>query len=267
MKINIIEKMAETPLVFDGAMGTIIYEKGVFINACFDELNLTNPNLIKSIHKEYVEAGADVILTNTFGANLFKLEKFGLADKIYDINFQGAKNAKEIADENTYVLGSVGPCISKGKIITEENKEKLIKSYELQLSALKDANVDGVIFETYHNLEEVEIAVKMAKNLNLATIVSLACTKEQETLNGLDIKIAISKLDENPNIDAIGFNCIIGPHAMLSALENVINLTEKPFIVEPNAGHPQNIDGRMIYMSTPEYFTTYCQNYIRHKCC
>ena len=92
MKINIIEKMAETPLVFDGAMGTIIYEKGVFINACFDELNLTNPNLIKSIHKEYVDAGADVILTNTFGANLFKLEKFGLADKIYDINFQGAKN-------------------------------------------------------------------------------------------------------------------------------------------------------------------------------
>lgn len=263
MKINIIEKMAETPLVFDGAMGTIIYEKGVFINACFDELNLTNPNLIKSIHKEYVDAGADVILTNTFGANLFKLEKFGLADKIYDINFQGVKNAKEIADENTYVLGSVGPCISKGKIITEENKEKLIKSYELQLSALKNAEVDGVIFETYHNLEEVEIAVKMAKNLNLATIVSLACTKEQETLNGLDIKTAISKLDKNPNIDAIGFNCIIGPHAMLSALENVINLTEKPFIVEPNAGHPQNIDGRMIYMSTPEYFTTYCQNYIR----
>lgn len=263
MKTNIIEKMSETPLVFDGAMGTIIYEKGVFINACFDELNLTNPNLIKSIHQEYVDAGADVILSNTFGANLFKLEKFGLADKIYDINLQGAKNAKEVAGDKVYVLASIGPCIAKGKIITEENKEKLIKSYELQLSALKEGKVDGVIFETYHNLEEIEIASRMAKELGLPVIVSLACTKEQETLNGLDIKIAISKLDKNSNIDAIGLNCIIGPHAMLSVLENVINLTEKPFIVEPNAGHPQNIDGRMIYMSTPEYFTTYSQNYIR----
>ena len=263
MKTNIIEKMSETPLVFDGAMGTIIYEKGVFINACFDELNLTNPNLIKSIHQEYVDAGADVILTNTFGANIFKLEKFGLADKTYDINFQGAKNAKEVAGDKVYVLASIGPCLSKGKILTEENKEKLLKSYKLQLSALKDAQIDGVIFETYHNLEEIEIAAQMAKEYDFPTIVSLACTKEQETLNGLDIKIAISKLDKNPNIDAIGLNCIIGPHAMLSVLENVINLTEKPFIVEPNAGHPQNIDGRMIYMSTPEYFTTYSQNYIR----
>lgn len=263
MKTNIIEKMSETPLVFDGAMGTIIYEKGIFINACFDELNLTNPNLIKSIHQEYVDAGADVILTNTFGANIFKLENFGLADKTYDINFQGAKNAKEVAGDKVYVLASIGPCLSKGKILTEENKEKLLKSYKLQLSALKDAQIDGVIFETYHNLEEIEIAAQMAKEYDFPTIVSLACTKEQETLNGLDIKIAISKLDKNPNIDAIGLNCIIGPHAMLSVLENVINLTEKPFIVEPNAGHPQNIDGRMIYMSTPEYFTTYSQNYIR----
>ena len=262
-RINIVEKMNETPLVFDGAMGTVIYEKGVFINACYDELNLTRADLIKSIHQEYIDAGADVILTNTFGANEFKLEKFGLANKIYEINYAGARLAKEIAGENVYVLGSVGPCLNKGSSITVENIEKLKSNYETQIKALYDGGVDGIIFETHHNLEEIELGVKIAKQYNLPTIVSLACRKEKETLSGLNIKDAIKNLDKNDNIDAVGLNCIIGPHAMLSVLEDVINLTSKPFIVEPNAGHPQNVDGRMIYMSTPEYFTTYAQNYIR----
>ena len=262
-RINIVEKMNETPLVFDGAMGTVIYEKGVFINACYDELNLTRADLIKSIHQEYIDAGADVILTNTFGANEFKLEKFGLVNKIYEINYAGARLAKEIAGENVYVLGSVGPCLNKGSSITVENIEKLKSNYETQIKALYDGGVDGIIFETHHNLEEIELGVKIAKQYNLPTIVSLACRKEKETLSGLNIKDAIKNLDKNDNIDAVGLNCIIGPHAMLSVLEDVINLTSKPFIVEPNAGHPQNVDGRMIYMSTPEYFTTYAQNYIR----
>ncbi|MBO6087692.1 bifunctional homocysteine S-methyltransferase/methylenetetrahydrofolate reductase [bacterium] len=255
--------MNETPLVFDGAMGTVIYERGVFINACYDELNLTNPNLIKSIHQEYVDAGCDVILTNTFGANKFKLEKYGLGNKTFEINYEGAKIALETAGENIYVLGCVGPCIQKGASITVENADKLKENYEIQIKALKDGGVDGIIFETFHNFEELEIAVKIAKTQDLPVIVSLACKKEKETLNGLDIKEAIKRLDNNKNIDAVGMNCIIGPHAMLSLVEDVVNLTSKPFIVEPNAGHPQNVDGRMIYMSTPEYFATYSQNFIR----
>lgn len=261
--LNLIDKMSDTPLIFDGAMGTVIYEKGVFINACYDELNLTNPNLIKSIHQEYVDAGCDVILTNTFGANRFKLEKFGLADKIYDINYQGAKLALDVAGEDVYVLGCVGPCLQKGEFITVENSDKLKENYEIQLKALKDGGVDGIIFETYHNFEELDIAVKIAKNLDLPVIASIAFKKEKETLNGLALKDAIKRLDNNENIDAVGMNCIIGPHAMLSLVEDAINLTSKPFIVEPNAGHPQNVDGRMIYMSTPEYFATYAQNFIR----
>ena len=262
-KINIIEKMKETPLVFDGAMGTVIYEKGIFINACFDELNLTKPDLIQAIHREYIDAGADVILTNTFGANQFKLEKFGLANKVYDINYAGAKLGSEAAGENIYLLGSVGPCLNKGSSLTVENIDKLKENYEQQIKGLKEGGVDGIILETHHNLEEIELATKIVKKYNLPLIVSLACRKEKETLSGLNIKDAVIHLDKNNNIDAIGMNCIIGPHAMLSLLEDVINLTDKPFIVEPNAGHPQNVDGRMIYMSTPEYFTTYSQNYIR----
>ncbi len=262
-KTNIIDKMNETPLVFDGAMGTVIYEKGVFINACFDELNLTRPDLIKSIHKEYIDAGADVILTNTFGANKFKLEKFGLGNKVYNINYAGAKLAVETACENTYVLGCVGPCLSKGTSITVENIDKLKENYETQIKGLYDGGVDGIILETHHNLEEIDLASAIVKKYNLPLIASLACRKEKETLSGLNIKDAVKILDKNNKIDAIGMNCIVGPHAMLSLLEDVIDLTSKPFIVEPNAGHPQNVDGRMIYMSTPEYFTTYSQNYIR----
>lgn len=264
-RINIIDKMNETPLVFDGAMGTVIYEKGVFINACFDELNLTRPDLIKSIHKEYIEAGADVILTNTFGANKFKLEKFGLGNKIYDINLAGAKLAREEAGVNIYVLGSIGPCLSKGSSLTIENIDELKENYKAQIKGLADGGVDGFIMETHHNMDEIKFGAELIKKIcpNQPLIVSLACKKEKETLSGLDIKEAVKQLDKNNNIDAIGLNCIIGPHAMLSVLEDVINLTSKPFIVEPNAGHPQNVDGRMIYMSTPEYFTTYSQNYIR----
>ncbi len=261
--LNVIDKMKETPLVFDGAMGTVIYEKGVFINACYDELNLTNPSLIKSIHKEYIDAGCDVILTNTFGANSFKLEKYGLANKTYDINFQGAKIALESAADNIYVLGSIGPYLPNGTSLTVENVSKLKDDYKTQIQALSDGGVDGIIFESFYNIEELEIAAHIAKSFELPVIASLACKKEKETLSGLDIKKAVKILDENKDIDSIGMNCVIGPHAMLSALEDVIALTSKPFIVEPNAGHPQNVDGRMIYMSTPEYFTTYSQNYIR----
>ena len=260
---NIINKMAETPLIFDGAMGTVIYEKGVFINACYDELNLTNPDLIKSIHQEYIDAGCDVILTNTFGANRFKLEKYGLANKIYDINFMGAKTALEVAGDEVYVLGCVGACLPQGSFLTSENFDNLKESYKFQIQGLKDGGVDGIILETFSNFEEIELAAQIVKEYDLPLIVSLACKKEKETLNGLSIKEAIKRLDKNQNIDAVGLNCIVGPHAMLSLIEDVISLTSKPFVVEPNAGYPQNVDGRMIYMSTPEYFATYAQNYIR----
>ncbi len=255
--------MIETPLVFDGAMGTMIYQKGIFINTCFDELNITNPKLIKSIHEEYINAGADVILTNTFGANKFKLKKYGLSDKIYEINYAGAKIAKETAPENVYVMGCIGPCYTKGSVITAENINEIKDSYEVQIKALKDAGADGIMFESFFNLEELQEAAVIAKSFDMSVIASISCTKEHETREGLNIKNAILKLDLNKNIDAIGLNCVIGPHAMLTMLEEVINLTSKPFVVEPNAGNPEYIDGRMIYMTTPEYFATYCQNYVR----
>ena len=261
MKTPFLSRIKTTPLIFDGAMGTVIYEKGVFLNTCYDELNLTNPDLIKSIHQSYVDAGADVILTNTFGANRITLEKYGLADKVKEINIAGAKLAKSISEE-VYVLGSIGSNLSSGEILTPENIEQVKDSYREQISALVEAKVDGIIFETFFDIEELLLASSIAKEFDIPVIASMTLTKEMETPKGLSIVTALKKLDKSQSVDILGLNCSIGPHAMLSAVEKVIGSISKPLVVQPNAGHPQKRDGRMIYLSTPEYFTSYCKNYI-----
>ncbi len=261
MKTPFLSRIKTTPLIFDGAMGTVIYEKGVFLNTCYDELNLTNPDLIKSIHQDYVDAGADVILTNTFGANKIKLEKYGLANKVREINIAGAKLAKSISEE-VYVLGSIGSNLSSGEILTPENIEQVKDSYREQISALVEAKIDGIIFETFFDIEELLLASSIAKEFDIPVIASMTLTKEMETPKGLSIVTALKKLDKSQSVDILGLNCSIGPHAMLSAVEKVIGSISKPLVVQPNAGHPQKRDGRMIYLSTPEYFTSYCKNYI-----
>jgi len=258
--MNFLEKLKQTPLVFDGAMGTVIYGKGIFLNTCYDELNLTNPDLIKGIHQEYVDAGADVILTNTFGANRIKLAKYGLADKVTEINEAAVKLARR--NKDVFVLASIGSNLSTKEILTNENMPKIIESYDEQISILVNAGVDGIMFETFADIEELLIAAEIAKKYNITTVTSLTLKKELETLKGLDIITALKKLDDSDYVDALGLNCTIGPHAMLSAVEKVIDKINKPLIIQPNAGNPQQINGRMMYLSTPEYFTTYCKNYI-----
>ncbi len=264
MKIPFLEKLNSTPLIFDGAMGTVIYEKGIFLNTCYDELNITNPDLIKNIHEDYINAGADVILTNTFGANRIKLEKFGLTEKVKEINQKGVELAKLAAnnEENIYILASIGSNLSSGEILTSENIDTIKNSYNEQISALVEAGIDGIIFETFFDIEELILAGEIAKKYNIPVIGSMTLTKEMETPKGLNIVTALEKLDSCEYFDAVGLNCSIGPHAMLSAVEKLIDNIKKPLIVQPNAGHPQKLDGRMIYLSTPEYFTSYCKNYI-----
>ncbi|MGN1153898.1 MAG: bifunctional homocysteine S-methyltransferase/methylenetetrahydrofolate reductase, partial [Candidatus Gastranaerophilaceae bacterium] len=261
MKQPFLERIKSTPLIFDGAMGTVLYEKGIFLNTCYDELNLINPDLIRNIHQGYVDAGADVILTNTFGANRIKLEKFGLADKVVEINQAGVRLAKEV-NVDGYVLASVGSNLRSGEILTSENINKIKESYKEQISVLAESEIDGIIFETFFDLEELILAANIAKEYNLVVVASMTLNKELETPKGLDIVFALEKLDKSADIDVLGLNCSIGPHAMLSAVEKVINKITKPLVVQPNAGHPQKLDGRMIYLSTPEYFTSYCKNYI-----
>lgn len=263
MKKLFIDKIKNGTLIFDGAMGTAIYSKGVFINASFEELNLTRPNLIREIHQEYINAGADVILTNTFCANRIKLSKYGLADKVRDINIAGVEIAKSVCNENTYVLASIGSRLSVGSILTAENTKDIENSYREQLEILSECDIDGVIFETFFDIKELLLASKIAREFGFTVVGSITSTKELETPKGLKLKTAISKLNNSKDIDVLGINCSIGPHAMLSAVENVINYIDKPIVVQPNAGTPQKLDGRMIYMNTPEYFTSYCKNYVK----
>ena len=259
---NILEEINKRTLVFDGAMGTSIYSKGVFVNTCFDELNLTNPEMIKGIHTDYVKAGADVILTNTFGACNIKLKKFGLESKCVEINQAGVKIAKEVAGDSVYVLGSVGSRLNFGSMMTSENIKEIEQSYYQQIEALKSGGVDGIMFETYFDVKELLLGAKIAKQLNLPVFGSITLKKELETPNGLGIKRAITLLDKSEYVDVLGLNCSIGPHAMLSAVKKIIDIIHKPLVVQPNAGSPQKIDGRMIYMNTPEYFTSYCKHYV-----
>ena len=259
---NILEEINKRTLVFDGAMGTSIYSKGVFVNTCFDELNLTNPEMIKGIHTDYVKAGADVILTNTFGACNIKLKKFGLESKCVEINQAGVKIAKEVAGDSVYVLGSVGSRLNFGSMMTSENIKEIEQSYYEQIEALKSGGVDGIMFETYFDVKELLLGAKIAKQLNLPVFGSITLKKELETPNGLGIKRAITLLDKSEYVDVLGLNCSIGPHAMLSAVKKIIDIIHKPLVVQPNAGSPQKIDGRMIYMNTPEYFTSYCKHYV-----
>ena len=259
---NILEEINKRTLVFDGAMGTSIYSKGVFVNTCFDMLNLTNPEMIKGIHTDYVKAGADVILTNTFGACNIKLKKFGLESKCVEINQTGVKIAKEVAGDSVYVLGSVGSRLNFGSMMTSENIKEIEQSYYEQIEALKSGGVDGIMFETYFDINELLLGAKIAKKLNLPVFGSITLKKELETPNGLGIKRAITLLDKSEYVDVLGLNCSIGPHAMLSAVKKIIDIIHKPLVVQPNAGSPQKIDGRMIYMNTPEYFTSYCKHYV-----
>ena len=250
-------------VIFDGAMGTRLYDKGVFINRVFDELNLSQPALVKEIHKEYLDAGAMVLETNSFGANRFKLAPHGLADKLEAINFQAAKIAKEIAGDNAYVCGSIGPLGARiepmGKITADEAE----KAFAEQASALLAGGVDLLAFETFVDINELEIAVKAARKLTDKPIIaSMTIGEDFCTIYGTNLETISSKLN-NSGADIIGLNCSVGPKIMFDAMEKLRELTNLPLIAQPNAGLPRMVENRTIYLCNPEYFGEYAKRFIQ----
>lgn len=253
----------ENIVIFDGAMGTRLYDKGVFINRVFDELNLSQPALVKEIHKEYLDAGAMVLETNSFGANRFKLAPHGLADKLEAINFQAAKIAKEIAGDKAYVCGSIGPLGARiepmGKITADEAE----KAFSEQASALLAGGVDLLAFETFVDINELEIAVKAARKLTDKPIIaSMTIGEDFCTIYGTNLETISSKLN-NSGADIIGLNCSVGPKVMFDAMEKLRELTNLPLIAQPNAGLPRMVENRTIYLCNPEYFGEYAKRFIQ----
>lgn len=259
--MNLIEKLKSSILLFDGGMGTEIYKRGVFINKCYEELNLTNKYLVSNIYQDYLDAGSDIISTNTFGANRVKLEKYSLADKLYDINFSSAKIAKELVKENQFVAASIGPLGSQieplGPLSFQEAKDE----FSIQLKPLLDAGVDLILFETFINQDELRSAVEASKELSQVPIVAqLTIDDDGATLLGTDIKTTITHFEEI-GADVIGVNCTVGPRSMLNWLEKARKLTDIPISVMPNAGKPENINGRNIYLTSPEYLGEYAKHF------
>jgi homocysteine S-methyltransferase len=260
---SILKRISEHPLIFDGAMGTMIYSKGIFINTCYEHLCITNPKLIAGIHQEYADAGADVIETNSFGANRLKLQRHGLVDQLEAINRAAVRLAKEAAGEDGIVAGSVGPVLKAGQIYLENQSDELTDIFREQMATLADEGIDFFMLETFAHIQEAQLAAKVAKEFGLPVFVSMTVGKDGETQKGRKIEQLIQTLENDGNVDGIGVNCGVGPAAAYSNVERALPHTTKPFTVMANAGVPQEVDGRLIYMSTPEYFTEYSKNMIQ----
>ena len=259
---NIIEKLKERPLIFDGAMGTMIYSKGVFINTCYEHLCVTNPDLIGGIHKEYAAGGADVIESNSFGANRIKLEGHGLVDQLEEINRAAVKLARDAAGDEGLVAGSVGPLLTSGQVWLDNRSDELEEMFREQMKALADEGIDFFMLETFSHLREAKLAASVAREFGVPVIVSMTVGINGETQKGRPLEQLIKELDSDDNVDGLGLNCGVGPAAAYSNAERALPLTSKPLIVMANAGLPQEVDGRMIYMASPEYFTEYAKRMI-----
>ncbi len=251
-------------------MGTLLYAKGVFINKCYDELNLTQPDLIRGIHQEYLNAGAEIIETNTFGGNSVRLTKHGLADKIREINFQGARLAREAADAvnlkkatDVLVAGSVGPLGVRIEPLGKTSREEARESFRQQITALVEGGVDLLMLETFGYLEELHQAILAARDVapQMQLVAQVTIDEDGNCLDGAAPENFVAKLNEwGP--DVIGCNCSVGPVAMLEAIERIRRLTDRPLAAQPNAGIPRSVEGRNIYLCSPEYMASYARKFV-----
>jgi homocysteine S-methyltransferase len=252
-------------MLCDGAMGTLLYSKGIFINRCYDELNLAMPDLIREIHHDYYQAGADIVETNTFGANSFRLARHGCAEKTKAINVAGAQLAREAAKAfSGLVAGSVGPLGVRieplGKISLEEAHAAFLE----QISALVEGGVDLIILETFGYLDEIRQAIRAARDVNpdIPVVAQVTIDEDGNCLDGATPETFGAKLADW-GADVIGCNCSVGPGAMLSAIERVHQVTNGiPLSAQPNAGMPRAVEGRNIYLCSPEYMANYVPQYV-----
>lgn len=270
MANDLLTRLKQGPVLCDGAMGTLLYAKGVFINKCYDELNLTQPDLIRNIHQEYLNAGAEIIETNTFGGNSFRLGRHGLADKVEEVNRKGAELAREAADAfnlkkaaHVLVAGSIGPLGLRIEPLGKTSREEARASFREQITALVAGGVDLLILETFGYLEELHQAILAAREVapDMPLVAQVTIDEDGNCLDGASPETFTSKLNDW-GVDVIGCNCSVGPVAMLEAIERIRRLTDKPLAAQPNAGIPRSIEGRNIYLCSPEYMASYARKFV-----
>lgn len=261
---NFTERLKTAPVLCDGATGTLLYSKGIFINRCYDELNVSQPDLIRGLHHEYLQSGAEVIETNTFGANSFRLERHGLADQVKAINVAGARLAKEAAKSfDAWVAGSVGPLGIRIEPLGKTSFQEARDAFRQQIAALIEGGVDILILETFGYLEELHQAYHAARELDPAIPVIAQVTVDEDAtcLDGSTPEVFGPRIQEW-GADVIGCNCSVGPVAMLEAMERLRAATTAPISAQPNAGIPRSVEGRNIYLCSPEYMASYARKFV-----
>jgi methionine synthase I (cobalamin-dependent)/5,10-methylenetetrahydrofolate reductase len=258
MASEFLSRLQQGPVLCDGAMGTLLYAKGVFINRCYDELNCSQPDMIREIHHEYLQAGAEIIETNTFGANAVRLARHGFGDRVREINLAGAHLAREAAKSFAgWVAGSVGPLGIRIEPLGKTSREEARSMFVQQIAALAEGGVDLLILETFGYLEELHQAMLAAREVD-AKLPLVAQVTIDDDGNCLDGSSQITEW----GADVVGCNCSVGPVAMLDAMERVRRVTALPLAAQPNAGMPRSVEGRNIYLCSPEYMASYARKFV-----
>src|SRR3954447_2060611 len=262
MRTPFLQELDNRVLVCDGAMGTMLYARGISLNRSFDELNLTQPDLVAEVHKEYARAGADVIETNTFGANRVKLGAFGLADRVHAINVQGAKIARHAARDQAYVAGAIGPLGIRVEPWGKTGVDEAEEYFREQAKALLEGGVDLFVLETFRDVNEIGAAIKAVRSICDLPIVAQMTTQEDgNSLDGVAPESFVPDLEAR-GADVVGLNCSVGPAAMLETLERMARVAHVRLAAQPNAGKPREIEGRNLYLCSPDYMASYARRFI-----
>ncbi|MDW7643888.1 MAG: bifunctional homocysteine S-methyltransferase/methylenetetrahydrofolate reductase [Desulfuromonadales bacterium] len=248
-----LERLASEVIVGDGAMGTLLYARGVPLDANFEYLNLISPALIEQVHRDYAAAGAMLLETNTFGANALRLGTVGLEKKVRAINEAAARLARTAAGDDRFVAGSVGPLIRPKGEQSELGAVEKAEIFRQQMEALAEGGVDLFLLETFSSLDDLELAVGVGRSLGLPVVAQMAFVEEGRTREGGSAEEVARRLTM-AGAAVIGANCGSGPREILRVLERMGRVSNLPLSAFANSGFPQYVDGRYIYLATPDYF-------------
>jgi methionine synthase I (cobalamin-dependent) len=248
--------------VIDGAMGTMLYSHGVFVHVCYDELNLTQPELVRDIHTAYVKAGAEILETNTFGANPVKLSSYNLDGDTERVNTAAARVAREAAGTRVCVVGAIGPLGIRIEPFGPTSRDEAEAYYGRQVEGLLAGDVDGFILETFSDVDELHAAYRAVRARSaLPVIAQMTIVESGKTAYGTDVESIAERLTAI-EADVVGLNCAVGPAGMLEAIERMATVTDRPLSAQPNAGLPRNVGDRKIYLASPEYMARYARRFI-----
>ncbi len=275
MKAAVARLFAEGTVLCDGAMGSMLYGRGIYINRCYDELNVSQPDLIRAVHTEYLQAGAVVIETNTFGANAVRLERYGLEGKVWELNVAGVRLARECVEQmrekqasEAFVAGAIGPLGVRLGPESKVSEGEAYAAFAQQVKALTEGGqgvgADLIVIETMTGMAEAELALRAAKQEGggIPTIVMVTVDDDGNCLDGTTAEDA-ARLITSWGADAVGCNCSEGPAIVLSVIERMRLVTDLPLAAMPNAGTPKSIDGRSLYLTSPEYMASFAKKFVK----